>query len=111
MNGPPQQRKRPIPPDWDTIPYDSPAAEFVVKPSTMAPDQECQSFVPRLEDLKDDELYGHIRRKKNLLDTAGRNLPDRGARLRASIRSYEDEFSAVQQKVDEEQMEMLDELL
>ncbi|MCI40648.1 ubiquitin-like-specific protease 1D-like, partial [Trifolium medium] len=87
----PQQRKGPIPLDWDTLLDDTPAAELVVKPSAMASDQEPQSFVPGLEDLKDYELDEQIRRKKNTLNTAGRNLPDRGAKLRAVIRCYEEE--------------------
>ncbi|MCI45171.1 ubiquitin-like-specific protease 1D-like, partial [Trifolium medium] len=65
--------------------------EFVMKPSAMASDQERQSFVSGLEDLKDYELDEIIRRKKNTLNTAGRNLPDRGARLRAIIKFHEDE--------------------
>ncbi|KAK2408111.1 Ulp1 peptidase [Trifolium repens] len=89
----PQQRKGPIPLDLDTLLDDTPAAELVVKPSATAFDQEPQSFVAGLKDLKDYELEDHIRRKKNTLNTVGRNTPDGGAKLRAIIRCYEEEVN------------------
>ncbi|CAJ2636481.1 unnamed protein product [Trifolium pratense] len=103
-----QQRKGPIPLDWDTLLDETPAAEIFVKPSAMASDQEPQSFVPGLEDLKDCELHEQIRRKKNSLNTAGKKLPDRGAKLRAVIRCYEEEVhrrkvNPPPQKVEEKQ--------
>ncbi|GAU50061.1 hypothetical protein TSUD_186960 [Trifolium subterraneum] len=103
----PQQRKG-IPLDLDTLLDDTPAAELVVKPSAMASDQEPQSVVLGLEELKDYELDEQIRRKKNTLNTSGKNLPDRGAKLRAVIRCYEEEvlrrkLNPPPQKVNEKQ--------
>lgn len=81
-----QPQKLPLSLDWDTL-HDTPAAELVVK----APDQKPQPYVD-LDSLKDYELEDDIRRKKKLLETAGKKLPDGGSKLRAAIELYEEEF-------------------
>jgi len=86
-----QKQKGPLPLDWNAL-LDTPAAELVVKPSvTVVPDQETAPFIDGLDRLKDYELVDHIQRKKGLLEKSGKNLPDKGAKLRALIKSYEDE--------------------
>lgn len=85
-----QQQKLPLSLDWDTL-HDTPAAELVVKPSAKAPDQKPTPYV-YLDSLKDYELEDDIKRKKHLLETTGKRLPDGGSKLRASIELFEEEF-------------------
>lgn len=87
-----QKQKGPLPLNLDALVDNTPAAELVVKPSvTVVPDQEPAPFIDGLDRLRDYELEEHIKRKKNLLETSGKKLPDKGAKLRATIKSYEDE--------------------
>ncbi|XP_058758699.1 ubiquitin-like-specific protease 1D isoform X2 [Vicia villosa] len=99
-----QQQKLPLSLDWDTL-HDTPAAELVVKPK--APDQKPPPYVD-LDSLQDYELEENIKRKKQLLETTGKKLPDGGSKLRAAIEFYEEEFQKRKmnprpQKVQEEQ--------
>ncbi|KAL5063194.1 hypothetical protein RYX36_024931 [Vicia faba] len=101
-----QQQKLPLSLDWDTL-HDTPPAELVVKPSAKAPDQKPPPYVD-LEGLKDSELEDDIRRKKTLLETSGKRLPDGGDKLRCMIKQFEEELHRRKmnprpQKVHEEQ--------
>jgi len=87
-----QIQKGPLPLNLDALVDNTPAAELVVTPSvTVVPDQEPAPFIDGLDRLKDYELVDHIQRKKTLLEKSSKNLPDKGAKLRALIKSYEDE--------------------
>ncbi|XP_004509829.1 ubiquitin-like-specific protease 1D isoform X2 [Cicer arietinum] len=106
----PQQEKRPLSLDWNALidGDEAPPAELVVKSSVMTSDQEPPVFIEGLDRLKDYELEEQIRRKKKLLETSGKKLPDGGAKLRAMVKRYEEEFNSRKsnprpQKVDEEQ--------
>ncbi|KAJ1384888.1 ubiquitin-like-specific protease 1D isoform X2, partial [Sesbania bispinosa] len=88
-----QQQKRPISLDWDSLldKDDAPPPELVVKP--MASDQPPPSSVDGLERLTDHELEESIKSKKRTLQATGKCLPDGGAKLRATIKTFEEELS------------------
>jgi len=58
-----------------------------VPSSTMASDQDDLSAIP------DHKLKESIQSKKRTLDVTGKNLPDNGAKLRATIDRYQQELS------------------
>ncbi|XP_020225763.1 ubiquitin-like-specific protease 1D isoform X1 [Cajanus cajan] len=103
-----QQGQGPVPIDWNQLLDNShsPPRELLVVPSSaMASDQ------PPADDLHaftDHKLKESIQSMKQTLDGTGRNLPDNGAKLRATIGRYQDElarreFKRRRQEVDEDQ--------
>lgn len=88
-----KRHKRPLHLDWTTLldggDSDAPPPELLVKPSSdpaaMASDG--------LDLLTDHELRESIRSKTKTLETAGKKLPDRGAKLCAIIKRCEEELS------------------
>ncbi|XP_024628313.1 uncharacterized protein [Medicago truncatula] len=59
--------------------------------TAMTSDQESHLLIDGLDLLDDYELEEHIKRKKMLLEKVAEKLPDKGAKLRATIKCYEDE--------------------
>ncbi|CAJ1940095.1 unnamed protein product [Sphenostylis stenocarpa] len=99
-----QQPQGPLPIDWSRqFQHDSPPREVVVVPSsTVASDQD------DLNSIADHKLKESIQSKKRTLDVTGKNLPDNGAKLRATIERYQQELSRrelmrLRQEVDEDQ--------
>ncbi|QCD82273.1 ubiquitin-like-specific protease 1D isoform X2 [Vigna unguiculata] len=84
-----QQPQAPLSIDWNRqFQQDSPPREVVIVPSsTMASDQDDLSAIP------DHKLKESIQSKKRTLDVTGKNLPDNGAKLRATIDRYQQELS------------------
>ena len=83
------QKKRRLDIDWDAVlDGDAPPPELIVKP--MASDH---SSSDGLESIPEHKLLESIRSKKNTLDTTGRYLRDGGAKIRATIKRYEDELA------------------
>ncbi|RDX84639.1 Ubiquitin-like-specific protease 1D, partial [Mucuna pruriens] len=101
-----QQQQGPLSIDWSLLlDKPSPPRELVVVPSSaMASDQ------PPADDLDavpDHKLKESILSKKRTLDVTGKNLPDAGAKLRATIDRYQQELSRrelkrLRQEVDED---------
>ncbi|XP_052730781.1 ubiquitin-like-specific protease 1D isoform X3 [Vigna angularis] len=84
-----QQPQVPLSIDWDQqFQHDSPPREVIIVPSSsMASDQDDLSALP------DHKLKESIQSMKRTLDVTGKNLPDNGAKLRATIDRYQKELS------------------
>ncbi|XP_014523614.1 ubiquitin-like-specific protease 1D isoform X1 [Vigna radiata var. radiata] len=84
-----QQPQVPLSIDWDQqFQHDSPPREVViVSSSSMASDQDDLSAIP------DHKLKESIQSMKRTLDVTGKNLPDKGAKLRATIDRNQKELS------------------
>jgi len=84
-----QQPQVPLSIDWNRqLQHDSPPREVViVSSSTMASDQDDLNAIP------DHKLKESIQSKKRTLEATGKNLPDNGAKLRATIDRYQQELS------------------
>ncbi|ESW25629.1 hypothetical protein PHAVU_003G052200 [Phaseolus vulgaris] len=89
--------------DWNRqLQHDSPPREVViVSSSAMASDQDDLNAIP------DHKLKESIQSKKRTLEATGKNLPDNGAKLRATIDRYQQELSRrestrLRQEVDED---------
>ncbi|KAK7383182.1 hypothetical protein VNO78_28855 [Psophocarpus tetragonolobus] len=83
-----QLPKGSIPIDWSR--EDSPPRDIAVVPSSVmssSADQDDLSAIP------DHKLRESIQSKKRTLDSTGKNLPDNGAKLRATIERYQQELS------------------
>ncbi|KAK7348711.1 hypothetical protein VNO80_23338 [Phaseolus coccineus] len=98
-----QQQQVPLSIDWNRqLQNDSPPREVViVSSSAMASDQD------DLNAIADHKLKESIESKKRTLDATGKNLPDNGAKLRATIDRYQQElsrreFMRLRQEVDED---------
>ncbi|XP_054808972.1 ubiquitin-like-specific protease 1D isoform X2 [Prosopis cineraria] len=99
--------KVPLQLDWDQLlpeRDDEPPPTLIVKPSfsdslstpskLTASGLDQQSLVAdNLERLSDRDLTDLLQRKKRTLETAGPKLPDKGEKLRALIKQYEDELA------------------
>jgi len=84
-----QQPQVPLSINWnEQLQLDSPPREIViVRSSAMASDQDDLNTIP------DHKLKESIQSKKRTLESTGKNLPDNGAKLRATIDRYQQELS------------------
>ncbi|KAF7829365.1 ubiquitin-like-specific protease 1D isoform X1 [Senna tora] len=79
---------------------DQPPPMLVLSPSSSKttdslgePRQSSNMDPHGLQHLRDHELTESIQSKKHTLETMGGNLPDKGEKLRATIKRYEDELA------------------
>ncbi|KAH1198156.1 Ubiquitin-like-specific protease 1D [Glycine max] len=91
-----QKPKGPLPIDWSRqFQSDSPPREYDVVPASAvmsSADQDDLSAIP------DHKLRESIQSKKRTLDVTGKNLPDKGVKLRATIDRYQQELTRREQQ-------------
>lgn len=91
-----QKPKSPLPIDWSRqFQSDSPPREYDVVPASAvmsSADQDDLSAIP------DHKLRESIQSKKRTLDVTGKNLPDKGVKLRATIDRYQQELTRREQQ-------------
>ncbi|KAJ7953629.1 ubiquitin-like-specific protease 1D [Quillaja saponaria] len=100
-----EAKKRPVPLDWDAFlgsQDEEPPVLVIVKPTTTVTDTELQRLLDMdrdqqylltesIEELTDHKLEESIRSKRNTLQTI-KSLPDKGEKLRATLKRLEDEM-------------------
>ncbi|KAH1239147.1 Ubiquitin-like-specific protease 1D [Glycine max] len=88
-----QKPKSPLPIDWSRqFQSDSPPRDYDILPASSSADQDDLSAIP------DHKLRESIQSKKRTLDVTGKNLPDKGTKLRATIDRYQQELTHREQQ-------------
>lgn len=88
-----QKPKSPLPIDWSRqFQSDSPPRDYDILPASSSADQDDLSAIP------DHKLRESIQSKKRTLDVTGKNLPDKGVKLRATIDRYQQELTRREQQ-------------